>query len=100
VTRLVASEGAAGIVGREPELRVLGEFLAATDGSRALLLKGGPGVGNTTLWQAGRETALARGMRVLAARPASEETSLSFAGTCRGRTPSWACAHVRSSREW
>lgn len=44
------------------------------------MLKGGPGVGKTTLWQAGREAALARGMRVLSARPASAETSLSFAG--------------------
>jgi hypothetical protein len=80
VTRLAASEGTAGIVGRELELRVLGEFVAATDGSRALMLKGGPGIGKTTLWQAGREAALARGMRVLSARPASAETSLSFAG--------------------
>jgi DNA-binding NarL/FixJ family response regulator len=76
----MAREGAPGIVGRELELRILGEFVAAADGSRALMLKGGPGVGKTTLWQAGRETALARGMRVLCARPASAEASLSFAG--------------------
>jgi DNA-binding CsgD family transcriptional regulator len=75
----VAGEETAGIVGREPELRVLEEFVA-TGGGGALLLRGGPGVGKTALWQAGRETALADGMRVLSARPASAETSLSFAG--------------------
>ena len=37
------------IVGREPELKVLGEFVAAGPGGGALVLKGGPGVGKTTL---------------------------------------------------
>jgi DNA-binding NarL/FixJ family response regulator len=67
------------IVGREPELKALAEFVAAPAGG-ALVLKGGPGVGKTTLWEAGRDAALARGMRVLAARPNSAETSLSYAG--------------------
>jgi AAA ATPase domain len=69
------------IIGRESELTAVGEFVAATATSGgALVLKGGPGAGKTTLWEAGRDAALARGMRVLAARPDSAETSLSFAG--------------------
>jgi DNA-binding NarL/FixJ family response regulator len=44
------------------------------------VLRGGPGAGKTTLWEAGRDAALGRGMRVLSARPDSEETNLSFAG--------------------
>jgi DNA-binding CsgD family transcriptional regulator len=68
----------AGIVGRESELKVVGEFVAA--GRGALILKGGPGTGKTALWEAGRDAALGRGARVLSARPNSAETSLSFAG--------------------
>jgi hypothetical protein len=79
VVRPEAWEGVAGIVGRESELKVLREFVASAVGE-ALVLKGGPGVGKTTLWEAGRNAALARGMRVLSARPNSAETSLSFAG--------------------
>ena len=75
-----AQEGVAGIVGREPELKVLGEFVAGAASGAALVLKGSPGVGKTTLWQAGRDAALGRGVRVLSARPNSAETSLSFAG--------------------
>jgi predicted ATPase len=80
VVRPEDGEGVAGIVGRESELKVLGEFVAAAAGGGALVLKGGPGAGKTTLWQAGRDAALARGMRVLFARPNSAETSLSYVG--------------------
>ncbi len=75
-----AGRGVAGIVGRDPELKVLEEFAAAAGGGGALVLKGGPGVGKTALWEAGREAALARGMRVLSARPDSTEAGMSFAG--------------------
>ena len=78
MVRPEAWEGVAGIVGRESELKVLGEFVAAAAGGGALVLKGGPGVGKTTLWEAGRDAALDLGMRVLSARPNSAETSLSF----------------------
>jgi DNA-binding CsgD family transcriptional regulator len=67
------------IVGRETELQALRDFVASTVTSQAFVLKGGPGVGKTTLWEAGREAALAEGMGVLTARPASAETHLSFA---------------------
>jgi hypothetical protein len=78
VVRPEAWEGVAGIIGRESEVKVLGEFVAAAVGGEALVLKGGPGVGKTTLWEAGRDAALHLGMRVLSARPNSAETSLSF----------------------
>lgn len=70
--------GVAGIIGRESELNVLRDFAASAVGGGALVLKGGPGVGKTTLWEAGRDAALDLGMRVLSARPNSAETSLSF----------------------
>jgi tRNA A37 threonylcarbamoyladenosine biosynthesis protein TsaE len=53
VVRPEAWEGVAGIIGRESELKVLGEFVAAAAGGGALVLKGGPGVGKTTLWRRG-----------------------------------------------
>jgi DNA-binding NarL/FixJ family response regulator len=80
VVHPAAREGVAGIVGREPELKVLGEFVAGAAIGAALVLKGSPGVGKTTLWQAGRDAALGHGVRVLSAMPNSAETSLSFAG--------------------
>jgi DNA-binding NarL/FixJ family response regulator len=80
VARPEAWKGAGGIIGRESELKVLAEFVAAVAGSGALVLKGGPGAGKTTLWEVGRDAAQARGVRVLSARPNSAEADLSFAG--------------------
>lgn len=78
--RREAGEGVTRIVGREFELRVLGEFVAAAPGGGALVLEGGPGVGKTTVWEAGRDAGVAGGMRVLSARPNAAEMSLSYAG--------------------
>jgi hypothetical protein len=69
----------AGIVGREAELKALAEFVTPAASSAALVLRGGPGVGKTTLWRAGRDAGRDCGMRLLSARPNSAETSLSFA---------------------
>jgi len=67
-------------IGRERELEELDAFLdAAPKAPRALLLKGEPGIGKTTLWRAAVEAARERGFRVLTARPAEAEASLSFA---------------------
>ena len=74
-----AGDGVAGIVGRESELKALAEFVTPTASGAALVLRGSPGVGKTTLWQAARDAGRDRGMRVLSARPNSAETSLSFA---------------------
>jgi DNA-binding CsgD family transcriptional regulator len=68
------------IVGREAELATLEVFLRADRGARALILRGGPGIGKTTLWAAGVDAALKQGVRVLEARPSESETKLSLAG--------------------
>ena len=73
------SEGVARIVGREPEYAVLREFLGADSSAQALALVGGPGIGKTTLWEAGIALGRERGWRVLAARPSGAEAQLSFA---------------------
>ncbi|MGH3031076.1 MAG: LuxR C-terminal-related transcriptional regulator [Gaiellaceae bacterium] len=66
-------------VGREPELGRLRAFVAA-DPLGALVLTGEPGIGKTTLWEAGIDAARERGLRVLLARPSGAEAQLSFAG--------------------
>jgi DNA-binding CsgD family transcriptional regulator len=78
----VVEERASGngcLVGREPELAMLGEFLGAGSPALALVLTGGPGVGKTALWEAGVRRARGQGMRVLAARPSEAEAQLSLA---------------------
>lgn len=67
------------MVGRESE-RALVDGLVRAGGARALLLVGSPGIGKTTLWDAGVAAARAAGLRVLSARPSDAEASLAFAG--------------------
>ena len=68
------------IVGREIELASLASFVdEVAAGPSGLLLEGPPGVGKTTLWEAGRERARDAGHRVLSARPAEVETAFSYA---------------------
>lgn len=67
------------IVGREAELAALADFLARTTAPRALVLSGRPGIGKTTLWEAGVSAARERGIRVLVARPSESEMQLSLA---------------------
>ncbi len=69
------------VVGRDAELSVVAAFVDGTrDGPTALVLEGDPGIGKSTLWQAGIDRARARGLRVLAARPAEAERGLAHAG--------------------
>ena len=69
------------VVGRRRELAAIEAFLARpSDGVTALAVTGPAGIGKTTLWQAGVDLAADQGRRVLAARPAGVEASLSFAG--------------------
>ena len=68
-----------GVVGRERELATVKELAHATD-ARAVVLVGGPGIGKTTLWEAGVTAARQAGLRVLSARPSDAEASLAFAG--------------------
>jgi DNA-binding CsgD family transcriptional regulator len=71
-------EPSARIVGREPEVAALSDFLG-DPALKALVLWGEPGIGKTTLWEAGIDAARRRRMRVLSARPSGAETQLSFA---------------------
>src|SRR5215216_1251268 len=67
------------IVGREAELAALDEFVRSSGSPRAFVLTGGPGIGKTTLWEAGVDVARRRGLRVLSARASGAETQLAFA---------------------
>lgn len=66
-----------GVYGRDAELDGLGSFFAAP-APGVLLLRGEPGIGKTTLFEAGIDLARAAGRRVLRARPTSTETELTF----------------------
>src|SRR4051794_34446161 len=66
------------VVGRESEFAVVDEFLTGDSSTGALVLTGGPGIGKTTLWDAGIGLAREHGWRVLSARPSSAEAQLSF----------------------
>ena len=76
---LIRAGGVGSVVGREPELATLQAYLEAEDGPRALLLSGDPGIGKTTLWEAGIDVARDRGTRVLFARPSGAEAQLAYA---------------------
>ncbi len=68
------------IVGRDEELATLRTFLhGLPSGPGALVLNGEPGVGKTTMWRAGVETAKEMSIRVLEASPAEAEARMSFA---------------------
>jgi DNA-binding CsgD family transcriptional regulator len=66
------------IVGREPDLAVLQDFIAGDRPVGALVFTGEPGMGKTTLWEAGIAEARDRGLRVLSARPSDAESLHSF----------------------
>ena len=68
------------IVGRERELASLRGRAVGEPGARALVLVGEPGIGKTTLWEAGVAAARSRRVRVMAARPGESEARLPFAG--------------------
>jgi DNA-binding CsgD family transcriptional regulator len=66
------------MVGREPELVILREFLELDPGWRALVVTGDAGIGKTTLWEAGIAFARGRGVRVLSTRASGAEARLAF----------------------
>jgi DNA-binding CsgD family transcriptional regulator len=69
------------IAGRDGELASLRDFVESVSGGAvALVLEGEAGMGKTTLWRYGVETAQTAGLCVLEAQPAESETSLSFSG--------------------
>src|SRR5688572_24586175 len=68
------------VIGRESELERVRDFVdRAPEGSGALLIEGEPGIGKTTLWQAGLDRALVD-CTVLSCRPVQAEATLSFSG--------------------
>jgi DNA-binding CsgD family transcriptional regulator len=69
------------VVGRDAEIAAGERFLdAILDSTHALVLEGEPGIGKTTIWRETARRAGERGYRVVTARPAQAEASLSFAG--------------------
>lgn len=69
------------IVARDDELAGLDAFFdAAGEESVAFVLEGEAGIGKSTLWRAGVETARARGLQVLWSRPSEPERELAHAG--------------------
>ena len=69
------------IVGREEELGAIVRLLEAPEQlSGVAVLPGEAGIGKTTLWLAGIDTAAAHGYRILSSRPSEAETGFSFAG--------------------
>jgi DNA-binding CsgD family transcriptional regulator len=71
----------ADIVGRDDELRSVRDFLdRMSEGPAALVLVGEPGIGKSTIWNAGIEAAREQRFRILVSRPAEAESSLPHAG--------------------
>jgi hypothetical protein len=69
------------VVGREAELARVDDFLRDTGAGGTLVLIGEAGIGKTTLWETGLESARARGAHTLVARsPVSGEAELEFSG--------------------
>jgi DNA-binding CsgD family transcriptional regulator len=72
------------LVGRSVELAALDVFLASIVATppapRAIVLEGPAGIGKSALWAEGVDRARARGIDVLAARPAEVESSFAFQG--------------------
>jgi DNA-binding CsgD family transcriptional regulator len=68
------------IIGREAEVSALRRFVCAEPPAGTFVLVGGPGIGKTTLWQEGIESARDGGVRALVSRPSAAEARHSFAG--------------------
>jgi DNA-binding CsgD family transcriptional regulator len=69
------------IVGRESELEQIGRFIdAIPNGPSSLLIEGEAGIGKTTLWLAGVDRGIERGLRVVVTRCGQSETTLSLSG--------------------
>jgi DNA-binding CsgD family transcriptional regulator len=65
------------VIAREAELAVVQAFLERpSNGPRALVLEGEPGIGKSTLWSAAVAAARGRFANVLVSRPAESERSL------------------------
>lgn len=74
---------------------------SAPGGSGSLVLEGPPGIGKTTIWQAGVEKARAEGLQVLAAQPASSEAGFLLAalGDLLEEVPDEAAAELPAPQQ-
>ena len=70
------------LVGRSREVEVIHGLLqdARAGRGRAVVLRGAPGIGKTTLLEHARREGRAQGLRILAARGVESESRLAFAG--------------------
>ena len=68
----------ASLVGRERELALVTELVETSARPAALVLEGEPGIGKTSLWEAGLAIGADHGRRVLSARASEAETGLPF----------------------
>src|SRR5262249_48367154 len=69
------------LVARQDELRAVADFLnRVLDGPATLVLEGAAGIGKSTLWTAGVETARERCISVLACRADEAEQGLAYTG--------------------
>jgi AAA ATPase domain len=78
-----AGTGPAGrpvLVGRGAELGLVEGFLGPVPAGRGLVVCGEPGIGKSTLWEAGASLARSRGFAAWCARASEAEAQLSFAG--------------------
>jgi DNA-binding CsgD family transcriptional regulator len=66
------------LIAREHELGEISELLSTDVRPAALVLEGEPGIGKTSLWEAGRAQADQQGLRVLWTRASEAETGLPF----------------------
>jgi DNA-binding CsgD family transcriptional regulator len=70
----------AAIVGRDRELEHVARFLSGGAAGACLVLAGNPGIGKTTLWQAGIRSAQGNNFRALWTRASEGEAAMLFAG--------------------
>jgi DNA-binding CsgD family transcriptional regulator len=68
------------LAGRRAELGTVEGFLGPGRAGRALVVCGEPGIGKSTVWEAGAGLARARGFAAWCARASEAEAQLSFAG--------------------
>ncbi len=68
------------ILGRDAELGAINAFLSVPGSPKALLLRGEPGMGKSTLWKAAIAGAAEHGYQVRSSRPTEPEAKFSYAG--------------------
>jgi DNA-binding CsgD family transcriptional regulator len=77
----VTAESADAVIGRDAELEAVTKFFdSAAAGSVALVIRGEPGIGKSTIWHAAVDRAARSSYTVLSCRPSPAETNLPYAG--------------------